>query len=110
VKHPEPHLKYILDDLAVIRDRMPRDKKEFAKDMMLQDATLMRLIDIGEQLIGLRENFPEFYQQHDNDTWHKLIGIRNIIAHGYHQVRLDIIWDITTVKLDEFTKHIKSLL
>jgi uncharacterized protein with HEPN domain len=68
------------------------------------------LQDIGEQLSRIRDKFPEFYQQHSSDEWHKLIGLRNIISHGYREVDFEIIWDIITHKLDEFTADVTQLV
>jgi uncharacterized protein with HEPN domain len=76
---------------------------------MKMDATLMRLQDIGEQLTRIRDQFPEFYEQNQDDSWHKLIGLRNIISHGYREIDFAIIWDIVSLKLPEFAKHIEEV-
>lgn len=110
MKYVQPYLKSILDDLAVLQDRLPKDKEAFTTDTMLQDATMMRLIDIGEHFVRIREGFPEFYEQHENEAWHKIIGVRNIIAHGYHEVNLDNVWDIISSKLDELTVQLNKLV
>ena len=78
-------------------------------DRNAQDATLMRLQDIGEQLTRIRDQFPEFYEQNQDDSWHKLIGLRNIISHGYREIDFVIIWEIINTKLPEFTKHIQQV-
>ena len=70
----------------------------------------MRLQDIGEQLTRIRDKFPDFYEQHETDAWHKLIGLRNIISHGYREIDFEIIWDIVTNRLPDFSKDIKQLL
>lgn len=107
---PQPNFRFILDTLASIRDNTPQDKELFMNDPNAQDATLMRLQDIGEQLSRIRDRFPEFYEQHNSDEWHKLIGLRNIISHGYREVDFEIIWDIVTHKLDEFTTDVSRLV
>ena len=109
-KYVEPHLKYMLGDLAILKQRLPQSKDKFMADGVLQDAMLMRLIDVGEQLIHIREKFPEFYQINENETWHKLIGLRNIIAHGYHEVDNDTIWNIVAAKLDGLEDQLQTLL
>ena len=82
MKNPRPYLLLILDTLNIIRENMPKDKIDFLNDPNVQDATLMRLQDIGEQLIHIRDKFSEFYEQNDNNEWNKIVGLRNIIAHG----------------------------
>lgn len=110
MKYVEPYLKSILDDLAVRQERLPASQEEFTDNVMLQDATLMRLIDIGEHFVRIREGFPDFYEQHETESWHKIIGVRNIIAHGYHDVNLDTIWDIISSRLDELNKQLNELV
>lgn len=81
----------------------------FMADPNAQDATLMRLQDIGEQLVRIRDIFPDFYEQHHNDERHKIIGLRNIIAHGYREVDFEIIWNIIEHRLDTFSRQIVEL-
>ena len=109
MKSVKPHLAYILDTLSVIGANTPTDLSTFMNDRNAQDATLMRLQDIGEQLVRIRDQFPEFYEQYEDDSWHKLIGLRNIISHGYREIDFAIIWEIISTKLPEFTKHIQQV-
>jgi len=107
---PQPNLKFILDTLETIKDNTPSDKDAFMNDLNAQDATLMRLQDIGEQLVRIRDKFPDFYEQQSSDEWHKLIGLRNIISHGYREVNFDIIWDIIEHHLTAFSANIAALI
>lgn len=106
---PQPNLKFILDTLNTIQNNTPTYKDDFMNDLNAQDATLMRLQDIGEQLVRIREKFPDFYEQHSSDEWHKLIGLRNIISHGYREVDFDIIWSIIDHQLAGFRANISDL-
>lgn len=108
-KSVTPHLAYILDTLEVIATNTPSNLADFMKDRNAQDATLMRLQDIGEQLSRIRDTFPEFYEAHQDDNWHKLIGLRNIISHGYREINFEIIWDIVTTRLPEATRHMQTV-
>ena len=107
---PQPNLKFILDTLDIIKTNTPTDKVAFMNDPNAQDATLMRLQDIGEQLVRIRDKFPDFYEQHSSDEWHKIIGLRNIISHGYREVDFDIIWDIIENQLADFRINITALI
>jgi uncharacterized protein with HEPN domain len=79
------------------------------RDRNAQDATLMRLQDIGEQLIHIRDQFPEFYDVNEDDSWHRLIGLRNIISHGYREIDFAVIWDVVTKGLPSFEETIRKL-
>lgn len=109
MKSVKPHLAYILDTLNVISANTPADLNTFMDDRNAQDATLMRLQDIGEQLVRIRDQFPEFYERHQDDSWHRLIGLRNIISHGYREIDFAIIWEIISIKLPGFTRHIQQV-
>ncbi len=65
------------------------DFDEFASNEMMQDATSMQLINIGEMVSRLSE---EFRDKHDYLPWHKVIGMRNQIAHGYFEIKADEVW------------------
>jgi uncharacterized protein with HEPN domain len=109
MKKPNPHIAFIQETLQLIRENTPKNQDDFMKDRNAQDATLMRLQDVGEQLVRIRDGFPEFYDQNETDEWHKLIGLRNIISHGYREIDFEIIWLIVTEKLQNFENHINSL-
>lgn len=108
-KVPDPHLLYMLDTLEVIAQNTPGSKEEFLRDRNAQDATLMRLQDIGEQLVSLRDKFPDYFDEHQSESWIKLIGLRNVISHGYHEIDLEIVWDIVNTKLQPFKTTIETL-
>jgi len=107
--NPQPNLKFILDTLDTIRNNTSSDKDTFMNDRNAQDATLMRLQDIGEQLVRIRDKFPDYYVQHSSDEWYKLIGLRNIISHGYREVDFEIIWVIIEYHLKDFRENIRNL-
>ncbi len=108
-KSVQPHLAYIRETLHVIDENTPKNHSDFMSDRNAQDATLMRLQDIGEQLARIRDQFPEFYEQYQSDDWPKLIGLRNIISHGYREIDFEIVWNIVVTKLPDVTRYFDSL-
>ncbi len=73
---------------------------------MAQNAILMRLQEIGENLAQLRRLDEETFATAAQDSWHKLIGLRNIISHGYHTIDDEQIWQIVTEELPAFAKSL----
>lgn len=59
----------------------------------------MRLLEAGEYLARVRDGHPSYYEAHSSRSWNSLIGLRNIIAHGYAQVDRDKVWDIVRDEL-----------
>lgn len=108
-KSVTPHIEYILDTLDKIHANTPTDREKFLTDLNAQDATIMRLQDIGEQLGRIRDQFPDFFEQYQDDSWNKFIGLRNIISHGYREIDFDIIWDIIDDKLSVFEAHLREI-
>ncbi len=56
-KHPKANLEFVLDALMKIRDSIPSEIEEFLRNSNAQDAKLMRLQDVGEQLSRIRKSF-----------------------------------------------------
>lgn len=110
IKQPGPLLGASLDALKTTTERVGQDKQAFLGDEILQDATLMRLHEAGEYLARVRDSFPEDYDQHHTAAWHNLIGLRNIIAHGYLQVDREKIWDIIKHDVPELMQELEKLV
>ena len=65
---------------------------------MIQQAVLMNIVIIGETATPIRDEHPDFVKTNVNPAvpWHKMIGMRNRMAHGYFDTDFEIVWD--TVK------------
>ena len=73
-----------------------RSREELEADEQLQYAVLHAILLIGEAASRLS---PEFRQTASSIPWGEIIGTRNRIIHGYDRVKLDVIWDIATNKV-----------
>jgi len=80
--------------------------ENFLEDSKTQDAILYNLIVLGEAANKIPEQFQE---SHPEIPWSSMIGTRNIIVHGYDQVKLPIVWDILTKNLPELKKGLIQL-
>ena len=81
----------ILDAIEAIEAYSVSSFEEFLADSKTQDAILYNLIIIGEAANQISE---EFQEQYYTIPWSSMIGTRNIIVHGYDQVKLQIVWKI----------------
>jgi uncharacterized protein with HEPN domain len=59
---------------------------------VVADALLMRLQAAGEQLAAARALAPPEFAACATTRWNKLIGLRNIISHGYTAIDYDLIY------------------
>lgn len=76
---------------------------------MTQDAILMRLQQIGENLVKIRDLDSEQFDLAP-DSWHKLIGLRHVISHAYETVVPKVIWRILTEELAPFRQTVDAEL
>jgi uncharacterized protein with HEPN domain len=89
-----PHISIIRDAVAAIEAYRPADKDAFLASPVLQDAILMRLQVIGEHLARIRHIDEDRFADVADQTWFQVIGLRNIISHGYETIDQERIWRI----------------
>ncbi len=65
------------------------------------------LIILGEAANNLPDDFRTL---HEEIPWSSIIGTRNIIVHGYDQIKLQIVWDILDRDLPTLKENIKKLV
>ncbi|HPB80726.1 MAG TPA: DUF86 domain-containing protein [Spirochaetota bacterium] len=65
------------------------DEKKFAEDSRTFESVILNLFIIGEAANKIPESIQCKYPDID---WRAIIGMRNIIAHGYFKIKSDIIW------------------
>ncbi len=101
-----------LDDIieAIRRIRAFTDRMDFdafKEDIKTQDAVVRNLEIIGEASGRLPEAVRHAAP---GIEWRKVVGIRNILAHGYFGISLPIIWDVVQNKLDDLFDTCSRLL
>jgi uncharacterized protein with HEPN domain len=94
-----PHIALIRAAVVAIEPYRPADEATFMVQPMAQDAILMRLQEIGENLARMRRIDEEVFAAAAHDSWIQLIGLRNVISHGYHTVTKERIWSMVTEEL-----------
>ena len=81
-------------------------KKEFFESQLLQDAVVRRLEIIGEAA----KNIPlRIKNQNEKIAWKKIVGLRNILTHGYFGVNVERVWNIVKNDLPELKKQIRNI-
>jgi uncharacterized protein with HEPN domain len=100
-------LNDILDAIETIEVYSVPSYDEFLSDSKTRDAILYNLIIIGEAANQISDGFQE---KHYTIPWSSMIGTRNIIVHGYDQVKLQIIWEILQRDLVQLKLEITKVL
>ena len=71
------------------------------------DATMMNFIVLGENVGKLSDQIKEQNQQ---INWQKIYGLRNIIAHHYFGINVDIVWQIIHDELPDLHEKLNKLI
>jgi uncharacterized protein with HEPN domain len=107
MKDTNKHLKDMLQAIESIESYSVNSYDEFIEDGKTQDAIMFNLIILGEAA----NNIPyEFQEKHPQIPWSSIIGTRNVIVHGYDQVKLQIVWDIMKKNLHPLKISLVELL
>lgn len=83
------------EDVTLLMNKYDNSFEKYQNDISFQYSCNMCLIQIGE-LVGRLSD--EFIEIHTDVPWHAIKGMRNLHAHDYENVDLEIVW--TTLKED----------
>lgn len=84
-------------------------KKVFFDDPLIQDGTLFRLQTIGEAVNQLPQDLKDRYPL---IRWQDIVGFRNILAHRYWRIDLNLVWGLLEPNgdIDQLKKIVKELI
>lgn len=107
-KDPLVLLDDILESVQAVR-RYVSDMQfdVFMEDGKTQDAVIRRFEVMGEAANRLPESFRE---AHADIPWRKIIGMRNVLAHEYDDIAMEILWDTIANQLAPLETSIRSIL
>lgn len=71
------------------------------------DATMMNFIILGEAVSKLSTNFKN---NNKNIDWYNISGFRNILAHNYFGVNVDITWQIIQDKIPILKQELQKII
>jgi uncharacterized protein with HEPN domain len=82
------------------------DCDSFGKDERTKRAVTMTLVNIGELVSALTEDFRK---DRKDIPWRDIVATRNIIAHHYLAVDFRTVWETATTSISEFLESIEKL-
>ena len=83
------------------------DRAAFEVDSRTVDAVVRNLEILGEAAKRVPEDLRRSATQID---WRKVAGMRDVLAHTYFDVDLDIVWDAATNKVPDLIEPLRRLL
>ena len=107
MRDPAERLRDILDAIAAIDRHLDCDKAAFGQDELRQAWFLRHLQIIGEAARALP---PEIRVLNEEIPWAKIIGMRNVLVHGYFGIDIDIVWEAVSRDVPVLKPAILALL
>ena len=107
MKNTNKLLQDMLKAIEAIESYTVPSYEAFLKDEKTQDAIMYNLIILGE---AANQISNDFQLEHSEIPWSSIIGTRNIIVHGYDQVRLQIVWDIIQKNIKPLKTNLINLI
>ncbi|SRR6266516_3595549 len=97
----------ILEAIERIERYAVRGRRAFDEDELVQNWITHQLQIIGEAVARITTDLRE---AHPEVPWRQIIGMRNVLTHGYFEVDLDIVWSVVERDLDKLHSQVKSML
>lgn len=94
------------DEIDLILKKHHFDREDFENDTEFQFASGMCIIQIGELVAGLDENF---IQKHSEIPWRQIKGMRNIYAHDYDIIDNDMVWETITEDIPKLKEKLQAI-
>lgn len=88
-------------------ERCQRDFETYRKDILFQYACNMCVMQIGELVGRLSDNCIE---KNSEIPWHAIRAMRNLHAHEYEKVNLEIVWATLTTRIPELKGQLEKIL
>ncbi|MDO8835923.1 MAG: DUF86 domain-containing protein [Vicinamibacterales bacterium] len=92
-------LRDILDATRLICSYVAgADESVFRRETQRQDAVIRRIDIIGEATLHLSDDTRQALPQL---PYRRMRGMRNVLAHDYAGVNLEIVWEVATIYVPE---------
>ena len=86
------HILSYCNDIQATIERFGKDYDIFVSDTDYHDVSAFRILQIGELAGNLSEELRNATS--DEMNWQQIKAMRNIVAHHYGKIELDIVWDV----------------
>ena len=101
------HIVEYCDQIEMAIERFGDDFKIFDEDPVYRNAVSLCILQIGE-LVGILSE--EFKAEHANIPWAQIKKMRNIVAHRYGTVDATITWDVVKEDIPDLKKYCSCMI
>jgi len=103
IKHIVEHIENAIN----AQKRFGNDIKIFVADKDYFNSVCMSLLQIGELAHHLTTKFTV---KHSDIPWKNIIGLRNVVVHGYGQLDAETVWATLTDDIPELYQKCKAII
>jgi uncharacterized protein with HEPN domain len=107
VRDDRARLEDILQAIASIARYAVRGRSAFDRDELVQSWMVYHLTLIGEAAARLS---PELRHRHPDIPWPRVIGMRNILIHGYFAIDLEEVWATVEERVPVLRSQVEMIL
>jgi len=109
---PEERIRRTLEQMAeAARDIADfirgADPDQFESQKLLRSAVERQIEIIGE---GARRIPDDFRALHPEIEWRAIASQRNVVAHEYDDIRIDVIWKVSSIDVPALLLKLEKLL
>ena len=107
MKDDRVFLLHILEATGRIASYVEGGRADFMARPIVQDAVIRNLEIIGE---ASKRVSPETRAEHPEIPRAKMSGMRDVLAHGYMAVDLEIVWDVVANRLSGVAEGLQKIV
>ena len=101
------HIVNYCEEIRITIERFGKSEKNFLEDFVYRNAVSMPILQIGELVNHLSNEFKSKYYY---ISWHEIVGMRNHFAHGYQVMNFSEIWVTAISEVPDLNKICKDIL
>jgi uncharacterized protein with HEPN domain len=107
VRNDRERLLDMRDAIEAVSKYAARGRSAFDADELVQTWIIHHLMLLGEAAAGLSDSFCD---KHPDTPWSKIVGMRNVLIHGYFTIDNDIVWSVIENDLPKLEQQIRAWL
>lgn len=97
----------MLDACRMLRTHLGGSREQLESDPVAQAAAQRWIEIIGEAASRLS---PSLREAHPQIPWNEIIGMRHILAHGYFDIDVDVVWNVIARDAADLEVRLQSVL
>ena len=95
------------DEIGITIERLNLTQDIFANDFIAKNAISMCVLQIGE-LVGKLSD--EFKLKNNKMPWREIKAMRNIAAHNYGEIDIDILWETAISDIPNLKEYCERII